>query len=166
LAGRIVLSIGCDFKSDDALDLTDADKVRLDELHKRKIDLADEVLILNVGQYIGQSTNNELAYAMAHGKRVRFLEAPNCAVADHPWCRVVKLVNEPEPPEVKAELDAKQPAASPLDTIRTEIEGWTLIADMEDSPLGGNVVKAAQYRGTVAGLKMAEQIIITAERLT
>ena len=76
LAGRIVLSIGCDFKSDDALDLTDADKVRLDELHKRKIDLADEVLILNVGQYIGQSTNSELAYAMAHGKRVRFLERP------------------------------------------------------------------------------------------
>src|SRR5205085_10771505 len=45
LAGKIVLSIGCDFKSDDALGLTEADKERLDELHLRKIDLADEVLI-------------------------------------------------------------------------------------------------------------------------
>jgi hypothetical protein len=76
LAGRIVLSIGCDFKSDHALHLTDADKQRLDELHKRKIDLADEVLILNVGGYIGSSTRSELEYALEHGKRVRFLELP------------------------------------------------------------------------------------------
>lgn len=74
LAGRIVLSIGCDFKSDDALGLTDEDKARMDELHLRKIDLADEVLILNVGGYVGQSTARELAYAQQHGKRVRFLE--------------------------------------------------------------------------------------------
>ncbi len=74
LAGRIVLSIGCDFKSDQGLGLTEADKVRLDELHKRKIDLADEVLILNVGGYIGSSTQSEAQYAVAHGKRIRFLE--------------------------------------------------------------------------------------------
>lgn len=74
LAGKIVLSIGCDFKSDDALGLTDEDKARMDELHLRKIDLADEVLILNVGGYVGQSTARELAYAQQHGKRVRFLE--------------------------------------------------------------------------------------------
>src|SRR5437879_5969054 len=50
LAGKIVLSIGCDFKSDTDLllagELTAEDKRRLDELHLRKIDLADEVLIL------------------------------------------------------------------------------------------------------------------------
>lgn len=74
LAGKIVLSIGCDFKSDDALGLTDEDKVRLDELHKRKIDLADEVLILNVGGYIGNSTQSELEYAREHNKRIRYLE--------------------------------------------------------------------------------------------
>jgi hypothetical protein len=45
-----------------------------DELHKRKIDLADEVLILNVGGYIGESTRSELKYAQEHGKGVRFLE--------------------------------------------------------------------------------------------
>ena len=73
LAGRIVLTIGCDFKSDDALGLDAGDKERLDELHLRKIDLSDEVLILNVGGYIGDSTRRELEYAKAAGKRVRFL---------------------------------------------------------------------------------------------
>lgn len=74
LAGKIVLSIGCDFKSDQGLGLSDADKIRLDALHLRKIDLADEVLILNVGGYIGESTARELAHARSLGKRVRFLE--------------------------------------------------------------------------------------------
>ena len=46
-----------------------------------------------------------------------------------------------------------------LDMIRTEIETWEQHARMEDSPLGGNVVKAAQYHGTAAGLRMAEAII-------
>lgn len=48
-----------------------------DELHKRKIDLADEVFILNVGGYIGKSTRSELEYAKAHGKTIRYLEAPH-----------------------------------------------------------------------------------------
>jgi nucleoside 2-deoxyribosyltransferase len=48
-------------------------KARLDELHKRKIDLADYVLVLNVGGYIGRSTRSEIAYAAAHGKPVIYL---------------------------------------------------------------------------------------------
>ena len=52
LAGRIVLSIGCNTKSDADLQrigsLTPEKKLELDELHKRKIDLADEILVLNV----------------------------------------------------------------------------------------------------------------------
>lgn len=81
LEGNIVLSIGCDMKSDHDLfsDLSDAAlseiKEKLDELHKRKIDLADEVLILNVGGYIGSSTKSELDYALNKGKFVRFLES-------------------------------------------------------------------------------------------
>ena len=51
-------------------------KIALDELHKRKIDLADEVLILNVGRYIGDSTRSELEYAERHGKVIRFLVPP------------------------------------------------------------------------------------------
>jgi len=78
LAGKIVLSIGIDTKSDTDLllagELTPEDKERLDELHLRKIDLADEVLILNVDGYIGTSTKREIAYAQANGKVVRWLE--------------------------------------------------------------------------------------------
>lgn len=80
LAGKIVLSIGCDFKSDRDLELagqlTDADKKRLDRLHHRKIDLADEVLFLNVGGYMGQSTLVEHFYASNTGKIIRYLETP------------------------------------------------------------------------------------------
>ena len=46
-----------------------------DEIHKRKIDLADEVFILNVNGYIGESTRSEIDYAIQHGKPVRYLEA-------------------------------------------------------------------------------------------
>lgn len=80
LDGKIVLSIGCDMRSDDEIfgDMTEAEldevKRKLDTLHLRKIDLADEVLILNVGGYIGSSTRNELQYAINTRKRVRFLE--------------------------------------------------------------------------------------------
>ena len=80
LAGRIVLSIGCDMRTDEDIFRCTPHKraaqikAQLDELHKRKIDLADEVLILNVGGYIGDSTRSELDYARAHRKRVRFLE--------------------------------------------------------------------------------------------
>ena len=79
LAGKIVLSVGV-CKHADADGAHGAEMLgpevvkRLDELHLRKIDLADEVLILNVGGYIGESTRKELAYARAWGKRVRFLE--------------------------------------------------------------------------------------------
>ncbi len=82
LAGRIVLSLGCDTRSDRDLFQTLSEqewnqvKTRLDELHLRKIDLAEEVLILNVGGYIGESTARELAYAREHSKVVRFLEQP------------------------------------------------------------------------------------------
>ena len=46
----------------------------LDEVHKRKIDLADEVLVINVGGYVGDSTKSEIRYARAHMKPIRWLE--------------------------------------------------------------------------------------------
>lgn len=49
-------------------------KTQRDALHLRKIEMADEVLILNVGGYIGESTRNELEHARKLGKIVRFLE--------------------------------------------------------------------------------------------
>ena len=74
LQGFIVLSIGCDAKVDDELYITPEQKIHLDELHKRKIDLADIVFILNVGGYIGDSTRSELEYARQEQKVVHSLE--------------------------------------------------------------------------------------------
>jgi hypothetical protein len=74
LAGKIVLSIGCDTHSDESLGIDPQVKSMLDKLHFRKIELADEVLILNVDGYIGESTANELRHAESLGKVIRFLE--------------------------------------------------------------------------------------------
>ncbi|MGV9418599.1 hypothetical protein ACWDO6_13840 [Streptomyces sp. NPDC003674] len=73
-AGRIVVKPGCDMKSPHELWSDPADaaalKVRLDDLHRAKIRLADEVLV--VGDYVGDSTRAEIAYARSLGKPVRF----------------------------------------------------------------------------------------------
>lgn len=49
-------------------------KTALDEWHKRKIDLADEVFVLNVSEYIGSSTRLEIDYALTNEKPVHYLE--------------------------------------------------------------------------------------------
>ena len=49
-------------------------KILADQQHKRKIDLCDEVFILNVGGYIGQSTKSEIEYAESIGKPIKYLE--------------------------------------------------------------------------------------------
>jgi hypothetical protein len=79
LEGKIVLSIG--IHAPDSMTFahaTDTEgmqtKIKLDELHKRKIDLADSIFVLNVGGYIGHSTQSEIAYAQATGKQVDYLE--------------------------------------------------------------------------------------------
>ncbi|MGB3762288.1 MAG: hypothetical protein WA966_03625 [Ornithinimicrobium sp.] len=53
---------------------TPEQKVVLDALHLRKIDLADRVLIVNPGGYVGASTLGEIAYAEAAGKPVAFTD--------------------------------------------------------------------------------------------
>jgi len=79
LASKIVLSIGCDTKSDHDLFGASGEQVvaikrSLDWLHKRKIDLADEIYVLNVGGYVGSSTAGEIAHARRRWKRVQWLE--------------------------------------------------------------------------------------------
>ena len=79
MAGHIVLSVGFFMHRPDAqhgavVGCTPEQKVKLDELHKCKIDLCDEVLVLNVGGYIGDSTRSEIDYAVAYNKPVRYLE--------------------------------------------------------------------------------------------
>ncbi len=50
-----------------------ATKVMLDDMHKRKIDMADEIYVIDVDGYVGESTRSEIAYARCHGKPVRYL---------------------------------------------------------------------------------------------
>jgi hypothetical protein len=78
MAGNIVLSVGfyphTPEVHGEGVGATDAQKVALDELHKRKIDLADEIFVLNVDHYIGSSTRSEIDYARSTGKPVKYLE--------------------------------------------------------------------------------------------
>jgi hypothetical protein len=61
------------FKSFSNIELEETRKM-LDELHLRKIDLSDEVYILNVNGYIGEGTRNEINYAKSQNKIIRYLE--------------------------------------------------------------------------------------------
>ena len=54
-----------------------ATKAMLDDMHKRKIDMADEIYVINVEGYVGESTRSEITYALTHGKKVRYLENIN-----------------------------------------------------------------------------------------
>ncbi len=75
LHDQIVLSVGvCKHASDHGAEAMGDNVIEaLDTLHLRKIDLADWVLILNVGGYIGKSTRRELEYAQSMGKPVKLL---------------------------------------------------------------------------------------------
>lgn len=80
--GRIVLSVGfyphsAEQAHGEAVGCTPAQKEALDALHMHKIDMADEILVLNIGGYIGESTAREIAHAERNGKRVRYLEEPH-----------------------------------------------------------------------------------------
>jgi hypothetical protein len=81
LESNIVISVGLFGHSGDSEVWENMDegtltktKEMLDDMHKRKIDMADEIFVINVGGYIGDSTRSEIEYAIEHGKRVRYLE--------------------------------------------------------------------------------------------
>ncbi|XBG79840.1 hypothetical protein V4S40_00780 [Enterococcus cecorum] len=56
LQGNIVISVGLFGHSGDVEAWDGQTKTMLDDMHKRKIDLADEIFVINVGGYIGKST--------------------------------------------------------------------------------------------------------------
>ena len=82
LEGNIVISVGLFGHSGDNEVWENMDegtltktKEMLDDMHKRKIDMADEIFVINVGGYIGSSTQSEIEYAKENGKPVRYLES-------------------------------------------------------------------------------------------
>jgi hypothetical protein len=76
LEGNIVISVGLFGHSGDEEVWSQSTKEMLDDMHKRKIDLADEIFVINPGGYIGKSTKNEIDYANKTSKPVKYLETP------------------------------------------------------------------------------------------
>ena len=81
LQGCIVISVGLfghsgDQEVWDNMDEGELTKTKemLDDMHKRKIDMADGIYVINVGNYIGDSTRSEIEYAKATGKTIEYLE--------------------------------------------------------------------------------------------
>ena len=74
LEGNIVISVGLFGHSGDNEVWIEGTKEMLDDMHLRKIDMADEIYVINVDGYIGTSTRNEIEYAKRTGKGVRYLE--------------------------------------------------------------------------------------------
>lgn len=72
MKGNIVLSVGFFMHSDQGYILREDEKELLDDLHKRKIDISDEILVINVGGYVGDSTRSEIQHAQSTGKEVRW----------------------------------------------------------------------------------------------
>ena len=73
LEGYIVISVGLFGHSGDNEVWSEGTKEMLDEMHKRKIDLSDEIFVINVGGYVGSSTQSEIEYAKQAGKIVKYL---------------------------------------------------------------------------------------------
>ena len=81
LEGNIVISVGLFGHSGDSEVWENMDegtltatKEMLDDMHKRKIDMADSIYVINVGGYIGDSTRSEIEYAKKSGKMIAYLE--------------------------------------------------------------------------------------------
>jgi hypothetical protein len=74
LEGNIVISVGLFGHSGDNEVWLETIKPMLDDMHKRKIDLADEIFVINVGGYIGSSTRSEIEYAISTNKPVYYME--------------------------------------------------------------------------------------------
>lgn len=73
LKGHIILTVAM-FGHHEGLDMSGDAKKTFDELHLRKIELCDEVFVLNIGGYIGESTRREINYAKQISKPIRYLE--------------------------------------------------------------------------------------------
>ena len=74
LEGNIVISVGLFGHSGDNEVWSENTKEMLDEMHKRKIDMADEIFVINKNGYIGSSTKSEIEYAISTNKKVNYME--------------------------------------------------------------------------------------------
>ena len=71
MKGYVVLSLCCFGHRDNDPRIMES-KVMLDEIYLQKIDLSDQILVIDKGGYIGESTRKEIAYAIEQGKGVLY----------------------------------------------------------------------------------------------
>lgn len=81
LAGNVVISVGV-FVHAGGPAVSEAQKRLLDHIHLQKIDMADEIFVVNPGGYIGDSTRGEIEYATQTGVPVRYLVPPDQGETD------------------------------------------------------------------------------------
>ena len=74
LEGNIVLTPNF-FNNIKKEEIDEKTKKMLDEMHRQKIDMSDEIYIINFGGYIGESTKAEIEYAKTKGKKISYLES-------------------------------------------------------------------------------------------
>ncbi len=86
LEGNVVISVGV-FGHADGIELSEEQKQQLDEIHFRKIDMADEIFVINVGGYIGASTSREIAYAQEKRKIVHYFDPEAERLAFVEWSK-------------------------------------------------------------------------------
>ena len=124
LEGNIVISVGLFGHAGDNEVWTEGTKEMLDDMHKRKIDMADEIIVINVDGYIGSSTRSEIEYAERNGKPVRYLEnMENCFIPDinmdkaigqlrkrendiRRYLEIMRMADTPESAEFQRKYDA------------------------------------------------------------
>lgn len=74
MQGNIVISVGMVGYNEDEEVNKEGIKEMLDDMHKRKIDMANKIFVINKNGYIGSSTKSEIEYAIKKGKKVYYME--------------------------------------------------------------------------------------------
>lgn len=154
MKGNIVLSVGFFAHSGEAhgehIGISADEKLALDELHKRKIDLADEILVINVGGYIGDSTRSEIEYAKKHQKGVRYMLPPKDDVGGAEPRRRSKMHEK-----VKVIVEVKNGCvASVLAGVRLDV----IVVDHDAISQGGAEPKDLVFRDGVNAADFMEAL--------
>ena len=93
LEGNIVISVGMFGHSGDDEVWTEGTKEMLDDMHKRKIDMADAIYVINVGGYIGESTRSEIEYAESVGKEILYLENNRAGISEETVREIAEMLD-------------------------------------------------------------------------
>ena len=170
LLGNIVISVGLFSHSDNETESLDEKTVlMLNDIHKRKIDMADEIFIINKNGYIGESTKAEIEYAKERHKEIKYLEpiikeekdkpiyCVNCYTCQHcqqdtcKGCRTI-LNGEDEPYEnweLREDLQQKDEQIAELKKVTEELAGQLVAIYEHENYTYGDRALDEDFPGTL-----------------